>query len=112
MLSKRRTEGPIEVLELSGKITIGEGEAELRRDVQDLLDSGRRKILISLERVTFMDSAGLGELVACYKRAVEKQGTIKILKPNEKLLDLFTITKLIEIFDIYENEKDAIKAFS
>ena len=60
MLSKRRTEGSVEVLELSGKITIGEGEAELRRDVQDLLDGGRQRILISLERVGFMDSAGLG----------------------------------------------------
>ena len=58
-----------------------------------------------------MDSAGIGELVACHKRAVEKGGVIKILKPNEKLLDLFTITKLIEIFDIFDNEKDAVKSF-
>src|SRR2546425_445769 len=111
MQSKRRSVGPVEVLELSGKITIGEGEAELRREVQELLDGGHRRIVLSLEKVGFMDSAGIGELVACHKRAVEKGGVIKILKPNEKLLDLFTITKLIEIFDIYDNEKDALKSF-
>ena len=111
MLSKRRTEGPIEVLELSGKITIGEGEAELRRDVQDLLDSGRRKILISLERVGFMDSAGLGELVACYKRANENGGRIKILRPSGKVADLLSLTKITEIFEIYEDEGEAIASF-
>ena len=111
MLSKRRTEGTVEVLELSGKITIGEGEAELRRDVQDLLDGGHHRILLSLERVGFMDSAGLGELVACYKRANENGGTIKILKPSGKVADLLSLTKINEIFEIFEDEGEAIASF-
>src|SRR5947199_184405 len=122
MQFKHRTEAEVEILDLSGKITIGEGEAELRRTVQGMIDEGHKKILLSLdegkkkfvvnlEKVTFMDSAGIGELVACHKRAVEKGGVIKILKANEKMLDLFAITKLIEIFDLFTDEKEALKSF-
>ena len=96
---------------------VGEVDIAVRETVRDavtdaLSERPAPELVIDLREVTFMDSAGIGELVACHKRAVEKSGTIKILKPNEKLLDLFTITKLIEIFDIYENEKDALKAFA
>lgn len=109
-VKKRSAEG-VEVLELSGKITIGEGEAELRREVQSLIDGGQRKILVSLEKVGFMDSAGLGELVACYKRATEKGGTIKILRPSGKVADLLSLTKITEIFEIFDDEGEAIASF-
>src|SRR5437763_1529835 len=111
MQFKHRAEGDVHVLELSGKITIGEGDVELRRTVHGMIDVGHHKILLSLEKVGFMDSAGIGELVACHKRAVEKGGVIKILKANEKMLDLFAITKLIEIFDLFTDEKEALKSF-
>lgn len=111
MQAKIRTEGPVEILELSGKITIGEGEGDLRQVVQELVEGGRRKILISLERVGFMDSAGLGELVACYKRATEKGGTIKLLRPSGKVKDLLSLTKITEIFEIFDDEGEAIASF-
>ena len=101
----------VEVVDLFGKITIGEGEAELRKLVQEMLDSGSRKMLLSFEKVSFMDSAGLGELVACYKRANEKGGTIKILRPSGKVADLLSLTKMTEILEIFEDEGEAIASF-
>ena len=111
MVPETRIVGDVVIIDLKGRVTHGSGDLEMRETIQQLLDEGKRKFVINLEKVTFMDSAGIGELVACHKRAVEKGAMIKILKPNEKLLDLFTITKLIEIFDIYENEKEALKSF-
>src|SRR3990172_6327736 len=104
MLAKKRTVGSVDIVELSGKITIGEGEAELRKEVGELIDAGRKRVILSLEKVGFMDSAGLGELVACYKRATEKGGTVKILKPSGKVADLLSLTKITEIFEIFEDE--------
>ena len=111
MYSRARTVGPVDVVDLSGKITIGEGEAELRRELDELIDAGRQKIVLSLEKVSFMDSAALGELVACYKRAVEKGGTIKILRPTGKVADLLSLTKITEILEIFEDEGEAIASF-
>src|SRR5437867_10336470 len=108
MQVKQRSVGPVEIVELSGKITVGEGEVELRRKVQGMIDSGNKKILLSLERVGFMDSAGLGELVACYKRATQKGGTIKILRPSGKVADLLSLTKITEIFEIFDDEGEAL----
>ena len=111
MVPEVRSIGDVVIVDLKGRVTHGSGDLEMRETIQQLLEDGKKKFVIHLEKVTFMDSAGIGELVACHKRAVEKGSTIKILKPNEKLLDLFTITKLIEIFDIFDNEKDALKSF-
>jgi len=107
-----RTVGDVSIIDMKGKVTLGSGDIEMRETVHHLLDDGKKHFLINLDRVTFMDSAGVGELVACHKRVVEHGGVIKILRPNEKLLDLFTITKLIEIFDIFKDEKEALRAFS
>src|SRR2546427_432785 len=108
MQFKHRTEGEVEILDLSGKITIGEGEVELRRTLQGMIDAGSRKILLSIEKVGFMDSAGLGELVACIKRATEKGGTIKLLRPTGKVADLLSMTKITEIFETFEDEGEAL----
>ena len=75
-----RTVGQVSVVDLSGKITIGEGDVVLRDKVLELLDGGHSKILLSLEKVSYMDSAGIGELVACFKKAREKGGTVKLLE--------------------------------
>ena len=106
-----RKKGDVVVADLNGRLVGGVGDEILREVVNELLAEGWKKILLNLSGVQVVDSAGIGELVACHKRAVEKGGAIKILKPNEKLLDLFTITKLIEIFDIFKDEKEALKAF-
>jgi anti-sigma B factor antagonist len=83
----------------------------LRDRVVDLLDKGSHAIVLNLEKVTYMDSAGIGELVACYKRAKEKGGTVKLLNPSGKVLDLLTLTKLEEVFETYRQEQEAVGSF-
>jgi anti-sigma B factor antagonist len=106
-----RTVGQVSVVDLSGKITIGEGDVVLRDKVVELLDGGHAKILLSLEKVSYMDSAGIGELVACYKRAKEKSGTVKLLNPSGKVFDLLQLTKLEEVFETHTDEGEALVSF-
>ena len=106
-----RSEGDVSVMDLSGKITIGEGDVVLRETVEGLLKEGRSKILLNLARVSYMDSAGIGELVACYKRSREKGGELKLLNPSGKVYDLLQLTKLEEIFDTFRDEGEAIQSF-
>ena len=103
--------GRVAVVDISGKITIGEGDVLLRQKVQELLDAGESRILLNLEKVKYMDSAGIGELVACYKRATEKEGTVKLLNPSGKVYDLLQLTKLEDIFETYRDEAEAIQSF-
>ena len=103
--------GEVSVVDLSGKITIGEGDVVLREKVGELLGAGERRILLNLERVKYMDSAGIGELVACYKRAKEKEGTVKLLNPSGKVYDLLQLTKLEEVFETFKDEKEALVSF-
>jgi anti-sigma B factor antagonist len=112
MKTNVREIGHVSVLDLSGKITIGEGDVVLREKVNELLDADHKSILLNLEKVSYMDSAGIGELVACYKRAKEKEGTVKLLNPSGKVYDLLQLTKLAEVFDIYRDEKEALTTFS
>lgn len=106
-----RKVGHVAVLDLSGKITIGEGDVVLRERVHEILESGQKNILLNLEKVSYMDSAGIGELVACYKRTKEKGGTVKLLKPSGKVSDLLQLTKLEEVFDTYADEREALVSF-
>jgi anti-sigma B factor antagonist len=106
-----RNIGSVSVVDLSGRITIGEGDVVMRDNVQSLLDSGRHQIVLNLEKVSYMDSAGIGELVACYKRAREKDGTVKLLNPSGKVYDLLQLTKLEEIFDTFKDENEALVSF-
>jgi len=106
-----RTVGQVSVVDLSGKITNGEGDVVLRDKVLELLDGGHSKILLSLEKVSYMDSAGIGELVACFKKAREKGGTVKLLKPSGKVEDLLQLTKLWEVFEIFDEEQKAVASF-
>lgn len=103
--------GPVSVLDLVGKITIGEGDVILREKVTEMLNTGEKNVLLNLEKVSYMDSAGIGELVACYKRSKEKGGTVKLLRPSGKVLDLLQLTKLEEVFDVYTDEKLALVSF-
>ncbi len=106
-----RKDGDVSIVDLSGKITIGEGDVVLRDKVTDLLELDERKILLNLEKVSYMDSAGIGELVACYKRAKEKDGTVKLLNPSGKVYDLLQLTKLEEVFETYKDESEAVSSF-
>ncbi len=111
MKANVRTEGQVSVVDLAGKITIGEGDIVLREKVTELLDTGHKQILLNLEKVKYMDSAGIGELVACYKRAKEKEGSVKLLNPSGKVYDLLQLTKLEEVFDTFRDEGAAIASF-
>ena len=111
MKARVRQVGQVAVVDIEGKITIGEGDMVLRDRVVELLDKGNHQIVLNLEKVTYMDSAGIGELVACYKRAKEKGGTVKLLNPSGKVLDLLTLTKLEEVFETYRQEQEAVGSF-
>ncbi len=107
-----RMVGPVSIIDLSGKITIGEGDVVLRDRVSELLDNDQKHILLNLAKVSYMDSAGIGELVACYKRAREKEGNVKLLNPSGKVYDLLQLTKLEEVFETYKNEGEALVSFN
>ena len=103
--------GHVAVVDLAGKITVGEGDAVLREGVVELLQSDQKQILLNLRKVPYMDSAGIGEMVACYKAARDKNGTVKLLNPSEKVSDLLQITRLEEVFETYRDEKEALRSF-
>ena len=103
--------GHVAVVDLAGKITIGEGDAVLREGVFKLLQSDQKQILLNLRKVPYMDSSGIGEMIACYKAVRDKNGTVKLLNPSEKVSDLLQITRLEEVFETYRNEKEARRAF-
>jgi len=111
MKTNVRIIGHVALVDFAGKITIGEGDVVLRNTVQELLDSGTKHVLLNLEKVSYMDSAGIGELVACYKRAKEKDGIVKLLNPSGKVYDLLSLTKLEEVFETYKDEKEALVSF-
>jgi anti-sigma B factor antagonist len=111
MKTKVRQIGKVSLVDLAGKITIGAGDVQLREAVVELLEGGNRNILLNLERVSYMDSAGIGELVACYKRAKEREGIVKLVNPTGKVYDLLQLTKLEEIFDVFKDEKEALVSF-
>jgi anti-sigma B factor antagonist len=106
-----RTSGDVTIIDLPGRVTHGQGDIEMRETIQSLLDTDKKKLIVNLEKTTYMDSAGIGELVACHKRAVQRGGVIKILKANDKMLDLLTITQLNKIFDLFTDEKEAVGSF-
>jgi len=111
MKATARHHGKVTVLDLSGKITMGEGDIKLREAVHALLEEGRKHLVLNLQGVSYMDSAGVGEMVACYKRAAEKGASLKLLKPSGKVQDLLILTRLQEIFDIYRDEREALTSF-
>jgi len=111
MKAKTRTIGKVSLVDLSGKITIGEGDVVLRDEVNKLLETDAKNILLNLDRVSYMDSAGIGELVACYKRAAETGAKVKLLNPSGRVSDLLSLTKLQEVFEIFKTEKEGLASF-
>ena len=109
---KERQAGDVTVLDMDGKITIGEGSVALRSAIKRLLDEGKKKVLLNLSGVGYIDSSGIGELVSSYTTIqVKGGGQLKLLNLTQKLQDLLTITKLLTVFDVYESEADALNGF-
>ena len=109
---RERQAGDVTVLDMDGKITIGEGSVALRSAIKRLLDEGKKKVLLNLSGVGYIDSSGIGELVSSYTTIqVKGGGQLKLLNLTQKLQDLLTITKLLTVFDVYESEADALNGF-
>lgn len=106
-----RQAGDVTVLDLSGKITIGEASVELRNKVRALLEGGKKKILLNLAGVGYVDSSGIGEFVSSFHAVNKEQGELKLLNLTQKIQDLLAITKLLTVFDVFENEAEALNSF-
>jgi anti-sigma B factor antagonist len=106
-----RQVGDVTILDLHGKILIGEGDDALREAVTKLVDGGKTKLLLNLADVPYVDSAGLGEIVRCYTTVSKKGGKLKLLNLTKKIQDLLSITKLLTVFETFENESEAVKSF-
>ena len=99
------------VLDLSGRITIGEGTLMLRDRIQKMLEEGETKFLLNLSEVDYIDSSGLGELVSSFTTVKSQAGTLKLLSLTRRVRDLMQITKLLTVFDVFEDETEALKSF-
>jgi anti-sigma B factor antagonist len=107
-----RNAGNVTVLDLSGRITIGEGSVQLREAVRRLLEQGNKNLLIDLGGVDYVDSSGIGELVSCYTTTKNQGGHLKLLNLTKKIKDLLSITKLLTVFEVYDDEAEALKSFA
>jgi len=107
----QRTSGDVTILDLHGKITIGEGSVQLRETVRKLLDEGKKKLLLNLGDVSYVDSSGIGELVSCFTTTSNKGGQLKLLNLTKKIQDLLMITKLLTVFEVYDDEAAALQSF-
>ena len=102
----------VTVIDIEGKILLGEGDLQVRQAIDDLLAQGRKKFLLNLARVPYIDSAGLGQIIRCFTAVRKAGGTLKLLSPNAKVVDLLTVTKLVNVFDWYNDESNALGSFS
>jgi anti-sigma B factor antagonist len=108
---RERQAGDITVLDMDGRITIGEGSIALRSAIRRLIEEGKKKILLNLAGVGYIDSSGIGELVSSYTTINKAEGQLKLLSLTQKLQDLLTITKLLTVFDVYDNESEALASY-
>jgi anti-sigma B factor antagonist len=112
MQIEERATGDVTVLELKGKMTLGEGDELLKDKINSLVHQGRRKIVLDLAEVPYIDSAGLGEIVRTYTTISRQGGSMKLLNLTKRITDLLSITKLLTVFETYDNEADAVRSFA
>jgi len=110
IIASREVDG-VTVLDLSGRITLGEGSVQIRDAIRDLIAKGQKSILLDMGDVNYIDSSGLGELVSAYTSARNQSAALKLLKLTKKVHDLLQLTKLYTVFDIYDDEALAIASF-
>jgi anti-sigma B factor antagonist len=106
-----RKVGEVTILDLKGKLTLGDGDELLRNKINALVQAGTKKIVLNLGEVPYIDSAGLGEIVRTYTTVKKQEGMLKLLNLTKRIQDLLTITKLVTVFDVFENEPDAVRSF-
>ena len=108
----REAAGGVQIVDLKGKITIGSGDLQMREAIHAALNVGATKILVNMKDVATIDSSGVGELVGCYTTATHKGAKLKLVHLPPKISDVLTVTQLITVFDVYDNEPDALASFA
>ena len=108
----QRTVSDVTVLDLKGKMTLGEGDELLKDKINSLLADGKKNLVLNLEGVPYIDSAGLGEIVRTFTTVSRQGGKLKLLNLTKRIEDLLSITKLLTVFETFESEPEAIKSFS
>ena len=108
---KERQAGDVTILDMNGSVRMGEGAISLRNSIRGLVDRGKKKILLNLGGVKNIDSSGIGELIANYTTISRDHGQLKLLNLTDKIRDLLVITKLLTVFDAYDNEAEALNSF-
>jgi len=106
-----RKSGDVTVLDIEGKILLGEGDVQLKRKIDELVERNEIKVVLNLEQVPYMDSGGLGEIVRSYTTATRAGGNLKLVNATKRISDLLTITKLITVFEIFDEEAAAVSSF-
>ncbi len=106
-----RQVGDVTVVDVAGRITLGEGSSALRETLRDLVSKGQNKILLNLGDVSYIDSSGIGELVSGFTSVTNSGGTLKLLNLTKRVQDLLQITKLYTVFDVHDSEATAIRSF-
>ena len=110
---QRSVEGSdVVILDLEGRITIGEGDVMMREAIMGLLEHGYNKLLVNMARVSYMDSSGVGELLSCLSQVNERGGTFKLLNISTKIKDLLQIAQILAVFEYFNDEQKAIESFS
>jgi anti-sigma B factor antagonist len=112
MQIEERVVDDVTILDLKGKITLGEGDEALKDRVNSLALQGRRRILLNLAEVPYIDSAGLGGVVSTYTTISRQGGQLKLVNLTKRITDLLSITKLLTVFETFDSEAEAIKSFS
>ena len=111
MQIEQRAVGDVTVLDLKGRVTLGEGDELLKDKVNSLLNQGLKKIVLNLADVPYIDSAGLGEIVRTYTTVSRQGGNLKLVNLTKRITDLLSITKLLTVFETFDNEPEALKSF-
>ena len=111
MTIEERVVGSATILDLEGKLVLGDGDTLLKDKIHSLVFQGRRNIVLNLERVSYMDSSGLGALVASFVTAKNNGGQVKLLNLTARLQDLLAIAKLLTVFETFDGEADAVRSF-
>jgi anti-sigma B factor antagonist len=104
--------GDVSVVDVAGRITLGEGSSALRETLRDMVSKGQKKILLNLGDVSYIDSSGIGELVSGFTTVTNSGGQLKLLNLNKRVKDLLQITKLYTVFDVHEDEAGAVRSFA
>jgi anti-sigma B factor antagonist len=112
MQIEQRAVGDVVVLDVKGRVTLGEGDEMLKDKVNSLLNQSQKKIVLNLAEVPYIDSAGLGEIVRTYTTVSRQGGNLKLLNLTKRITDLLSITKLLTVFETFESENDAVRSFS